>query len=401
MSKNKKSQRQKNAPVYSIPNQPAGLEIGENAAESYQYLNIRSYWWVIALVVLLSLGVLGGGLKYLEESAREETAKQKQNPLAVREKSLLSQVNPFTPAPTPTPPPLQLSKQYVYAGSRLLAVKDAGADAVAPSDLAVWRPSSGVWWVLGSSNQATSQQWGLGSDIAAPGDFDGDGKTDFCVYRPSEGNWYVMRSTDGAYYVINFGTSEDKVAQADYDGDGKTDIALFRPSNKYWYIQRSGDSQMVIESLGSKGGDPVPADYDGDGKSDKAVWRSGSATFWVMRSMTSEIVSAQFGQSGDLPVIGDYDGDGRADIATWRSDNSWRIQQSSNNQILTIGWGDRATDQAVPGDYDADGKCDIAVWRKTGPYTGYWFIRKSGDGQTRTELWGQAGDIPVPSRYRR
>src|SRR5215207_1076031 len=46
--------------------------------------------------------------------------------------------NPFTAPPSPTPTPaLQKSKEYVYAGSRLLAVEDANASAVPPSDLAI------------------------------------------------------------------------------------------------------------------------------------------------------------------------------------------------------------------------------------------------------------------------
>ncbi len=96
-------------------------------------------------------------------------------------KNAASSWNPFAaPLPNPTP---QLSKEYVYAGSRLLAVEDANANAVPPADLAVWRPSSGDWWVLGGQgSQQVTQNWGANGDDPVEGDYDGDGKTDFSVY---------------------------------------------------------------------------------------------------------------------------------------------------------------------------------------------------------------------------
>ena len=44
-------------------------------------------------------------------------------------------------------------------------------------------------------------QWGLSSDIPLPADFDGDGRTDLVVYRPSDGGWYVRYSWLG--YALN------------------------------------------------------------------------------------------------------------------------------------------------------------------------------------------------------
>lgn len=278
------------------------------------------------------------------------------------------------------------------------------SNQVVPTDLAVWRPSSGTWYVMnGNGGVQAAMQWGISTDYPAPGDYDADGKTDFSVFRPSVGTWYVVRSSDGAYFAYPFGTNGDRIAQADYDGDGRTDHAVFRPSTGTWYIVHSSTGQFVSVNFGLSTDEPVPADYDGDGKADLAVWRESAAQFWIQRSSDNQVVGVAFGQSGDHPVVGDYDGDGRADYATWRggNDNTWRILKSSDNQVIAIAWGIRATDIHVQGDYDADGKTDIAVWRSSGPDTGWWYIRNSRDGQMRAETWGIAGDIPVPAPYRR
>lgn len=305
--------------------------------------------------------------------------------------------NPFAP-PLPTPTP-QLAKEYIYAGSRLLAVEDANANASPPADLAVWRPSTGTWWVMGGSNSAqVTQSWGTNGDKPVPGDYDGDGKTDFSVFRPSTGQWFVVQSSDNAWGpVITWGTPTDFRVAADYDGDGKTDRAVWRASDGIWYIVRSSDGSSSYQAFGTNGDVPSPADYDGDGRADIAVWRNSDRKFYSINSSNGALSVVAMSQSSTEPVSADYDGDGRADHAI-RNGANWIIRQSSNGQTVTIPW-QQSGDIAVPNDYDGDAKCDIAVWRNS---NGNWFIRRSASGNSLRQVqWGISGDIPVAAFYRR
>lgn len=306
--------------------------------------------------------------------------------------------SPFAgPLPTPT---LQLSKEYIYAGQRILAVEDANANMVVPADLAIWRPSSGTWWVMGGAagSQPATQAWGINGDKPVPGDYDGDGKTDFSIFRPSAGQWYVLQSSDNAWApLIAWGVASDKCVAADYDGDGKTDRAVWRESDGMWYIVRSSDQTSVYRSYGIPGDMPAPADYDGDGRADLSVWRNSEQKFYSINSSNDAVSITSLAQVTGVPVSGDYDGDGRADRAV-RNGANWSILQSSNNQVVAIPW-QQATDTAVQNDYDGDGKTDIAVWRSS---NGNWYIRQSASGDSLRQVqWGIAGDIPVPAFYRR
>src|SRR5215213_4942729 len=246
-----------------------------------------------------------------------------------------SQPLTLNPVTTGTP---QLSKEYIYAGSRLLAVEDANANAAPPADLAVWRPSSGYWYVMGAGGSLqAAQQWGANGDIIVQGDYDGDGKTDFCVFRPSDNSWYVVKSSDGNWYGVQFAASGDIPVPADYDGDGKTDIGVYRPSNGTWYAIKSSDpNNYLIQQFGLSTDKPAPADYDGDGKADIGVWRASNSTFYSLKSSNGQLHAAEFQQIvSDTPASADNDGDGRGDFAVKSGDN-WVIKQSSNNQQMSV-----------------------------------------------------------------
>ena len=364
------------------------------ARQRLRYL--KANLWLVGAVGFLALGAMGAGLKYLDEDAQRELARRADK-TDRREASFLSKINPFLPAAAPVPTP-QLAKEYVYAGSRMLAVEDANAQSAPPADLAVWRPSSGVWYVLGGvGSQQFAQGFGQAGDIPTPGDYDGDGKTDLCIFRSSTSTWWVLKSSDGGNYAVPFGIGGDQPAPADYDGDGKTDIAVFRPSNGNWYISQSSNSAAVQGAFGLSSDKPAPADFDGDGRADLAVWRGSNSTYYSLASSDLQTAAFAFPQAGGEPVAADYDGDGRADYAIRRGAD-WIIRYSADNRTETVSW-QQATDLAVQNDYDGDGRVDVAVWRNS---NGNWYIRRSGaGGALRQAAWGTAGDTPVPAFYRR
>ena len=264
----------------------------------------------------------------------------------------------------------------------------ADFDGDGKTDVSVFRPANGAWYISNSSNGSFSAtNFGVSTDVLAPADYDGDGKTDIAVFR--EGNWYILQSSAG-FTGVSFGSAGDKPQPADYDGDGKADIAVFRPSDGTWYILRSRDGFTAV-NFGNSIDRPVAADYDGDGKADVAVYRNGN---WYIQQSANGFTAVNFGIAEDKPVIGDYDNDGKSDIAIWRpSTGAWYYLQSNNGSFNAVSFGS-AGDFPSPGDYDGDGKSDFAIFR---PSEGYWYILNSGNGSLRTQNWGINQDSPIPA----
>jgi hypothetical protein len=231
--------------------------------------------------------------------------------------------------------------------------------------------------------------------VRSRADFDGDGKTDLSVFRPSEGNWYLNRSTDG-FAVLNWGVSTDTLVPGDYDNDGKTDTAVFRPNADpaqpdFWILNSNGFT-VTGASWGVSGDVPVVGDYDDDGKSDVAVFRPSDNTWYILRS-GGGITVTPFGMAGDVPVVGDFNGDGAADLNVYRS-GTWTGELSGGGTYShTLG---TAGDILAPADYDGDNIDDVAVYR---PSTGVWHIRGSMGGSVTTTAWGISTDVPVPGDY--
>jgi hypothetical protein len=279
-----------------------------------------------------------------------------------------------------------------------LQVPRSDFDGDGTSDVAVWRPSDGVWHVQRSmDNSYGALQFGGAAfgDVAVPGNYDGDRETDYAVYR--SGVWYIRQSSNAQVRVANFGLADDKPVAGDYDGDGKTDIAVWRPSNGVWYIWHSSDGGYDFRAFGLNGDMPLAGDYDGDGKTDLTIWRPSNGVWYVQQSSDGGYRSYQFGTNGDTPLVGDFDGDKMADYTIFRpSTGVWYVNLSSNGDFKILQWG-ISSDIPVPADFDRDGKTDFGVFR---PAEGNWYVFKSSTNSYIIQHFGANGDVPVPAAYR-
>ena len=265
------------------------------------------------------------------------------------------------------------------------------------SDVSVYRPSNGNWYLNQSTAGLVTLGLGNSTDIITPGDFDGDGKTDVAIYRPSLGQWQIYNSSTSTTTTVNFGLSGDIPVQADYDGDGKADIAVWRPSDGYWYILNSSNSNVTYYQFGQSGDRPAVGDYDGDGKNDYAVFRPSTGV-WYLQMSSYGFFGAQFGMSTDKIVPGDFDGDGRTEMAIWRTtspnNGMWATYNVTNGSETYYTFGGTG-DVPVPADYDGDGKTDYAIFR---PSDNTWYMQRSTLGYG-TFTFGASTDIPTPTTY--
>lgn len=268
----------------------------------------------------------------------------------------------------------------------------ADFDGDGRTDVSVFRPSDGNWYILGSTDGFFARSWGLATDVTTPADFDRDGKADIVVFRKSDipgSVYYLLKSNGNVFEAKPWGSAEDISVMADYDGDGTPDPAVFRPSTGAWYVLKSTGG-FDITPFGQAGDIPIAGDFDGDHIADRTIYRDG---YWITLKTTGGVSYTAWGVNTDKLVPADYDGDGKDDIAIFRpSDGVWWIRRSLDGGIDAIAWG-QAGDVPVPGNYDADNKADVAVYRE-----GAWYILNSAGGIS-IHSFGGPGDQALPASY--
>ncbi len=255
------------------------------------------------------------------------------------------------------------------------------------SDLGVYYPPGGNWYIFRSSRGFMTDQFGYAGTIPVPGDFDGDQFSDLAVYYPPGGNWYIYGSSNG-FYEDQFGYANTYPVNGDFDGDGESDLAVYDPDGGNWYIFGTSTG-FYQDQFGFAGTYPVPGDFDGDGKSDLAVYYPQGGNWYIYGSSTG-FYQDQFGFAGTYPVSGDFDGDGKSDLAVYYPQGgNWYIYGSSTG-FYQDQFGFAGT-IPVSGDFDGDGKSDLAVYYPKG---GNWYVFRSSDGFYQDQF-GFEGTLPL------
>jgi hypothetical protein len=256
------------------------------------------------------------------------------------------------------------------------------------SDVGVYHPSSGIWYLLTSRDGYRDQQFGFGGTTPVPGDYDGDGKADAAIYDPVGGLWYINGSRDGVR-VVQWGFRGVTPIPADFDGDGRTDLGLFHARLGLYLVQGSSGGRF-FQRMGLRGGQPVVGDFDGDRAVDFAVFVPAKAQ-WRIITRTGAKRDFAFGPVGGRAFAGDFDGDGKADPAVYDATRgSWSVLGSASTPT-TLTVADAAGGYPISGDYNGDNRADYAAYL---PLTGEWMIRVS-PGLWRRVSFGDAASTPL------
>lgn len=293
------------------------------------------------------------------------------------------------------------------------------------SELAVWRPSNGYWYILTSATnydhkKAFMIQWGLKefNDTPLMGHIDSDDMEDLIIWRPTNGMWYILKSSTNydpsQAFIVQWGSgkSNDIPLLGDIDGDKLDDLIIWRPISGEWYILKSSTNYNYTKASIIRLGNgrledkPLVGDIDGDGKDDLAIWRPVNGTWYILRSSmnydSSQALIEKWGsgEMNDIPLVGDVDGDGKDDLVIWRpKSGTWYILLSStgydHGSALIKGLGSGTpNDKPLLGHMDEDGRKDLIIWR---PTNGKWYILKSSTDyeQVFIKQWGESGDEPL------
>ena len=310
---------------------------------------------VCGLLLLLLAGSLGSGL-----------GSQLLNSFTSPGNTIwLARLNPFASSAPATAMPtgnLSLSKEYVYAGDRLLAIEEAGGGGASGGTDTIGIFASNASFHLRNSNSSGWADLGFfyggSSDIPLTGDWNGDGVDTIAVY--SNGVFHLRNSNTGGFSDISFafGGSGDLPISGDWNNDGTDTVGIYRPSTGVFYLRNTNSfgNPDITFAFGSSGDLPVAGDWNGDGVDTIGLFRPSTTVFYLRNTNSNGYpdITLVLGSSNDKPIAGDWDGDGDDSVGLFSSTSGYFFLWYANtggSPDLSFIYGSPG-DKPVAGDWD-------------------------------------------------
>jgi hypothetical protein len=266
----------------------------------------------------------------------------------------------------------------------------------------LWRNSSDATTYLWNMNSTvvssfdfTSMSLDAAWQKVGIGDFDGNGTGDILWRNTTTGTitiWFMNGTTvtfSGAPLNGTASTVWQVAAIGDFNGDGKSDILWRNTSDFTTYIWFMDNTVITSHGFTAASAGAVwqivgIGDFDADGKSD-ILWRNSTdytTYIWFMNGTTftsSGFIEAAAGVVWQIAGIADFDLNGASDIL-WRntSDGTTYLWSLNGTALASFGFTDASaglnwTIEGL-GDFDADGVNDI-LWRNSADGSTYiWFM---------------------------
>ena len=207
--------------------------------------------------------------------------------------------------------------------------------------------------------------WGLPTDDAFIGDWDGDGVDTLALRR---GNRFAFtneaKPSSEPVFSLTYGKANDEVLVGDWNADGKDTFAVRRGKEYHFRDDLTGGVAQTVLSYGLTTDKVLVGDWNGDSKDTLAV-RRGNAYYMkdtIAGGLADNIVA--YGKATDVVYVGSYSASQKADSLAVRRGNlyyvSYTVHGGEADKKLAYG---RTGDTTLIGDWNGDGTDTLGVRR--------------------------------------